>query len=575
MAHNRYWAVDNVYAKQNGGGYDFVVERQGEGAHYRDYAWPTEQRFWDDLMYNSTKCAHERTRLQSLSACNFLPLVAAVVSVVVASQTPRGCIAGGMFMYEQDWLDDEYDRVVHLNTNATAGRTWLMQMGAAASRRASPKALDPGTASAARVFFCRPARSCSVLLGPATLLTPSTIAPHAATDGATIQYCMSHVRHILQSVELPAVTNARASGDYHPGNEQWQPLGTTGSLAWALAIAPSKDNYWSTDVQRDSAYKDYKTIKEPYNRLQAAVSTLSKGPVAPSDKLGRSDVALILKSCAADGTLLQGDKPAMAIDAQHVRKAFGCADDGEKRATGGVAASSCDGPGGEVWATYTHISSASSSSAAGFESAHAVVLAANLTSPYTLKPSDLEQSLYVPTLSGAPCVVAYEANTTSSLVMPFAQEGGGLTLRAANKWDFEVWALAPCGGSATEHAPTSPWVLLGEPNKWVPVSSARFSRLDYSFTRGGGAKRPKHGSSSMTWRGAVTAKGSVGEVLHVAWAWLGDPVDRKASPTRRLVQCHVPSSGSVRITVVSTVGATGADTATFDAYCDSQRAALE
>ena len=63
-----------------------------------------------------------------------------------------------MFTYEQDWLDDEYDRVVHLNTNATAGRTWLMQMGAAAARRASPKGLDPETASAARVFFCHPAR---------------------------------------------------------------------------------------------------------------------------------------------------------------------------------------------------------------------------------------------------------------------------------------------------------------------------------------------------------------------------------------------------------------------------------
>ena len=34
---------------------------------------PTEQRFWDDLLYNSTKW--------------------------------------GLFMYEQDWLDTEYDNV--------------------------------------------------------------------------------------------------------------------------------------------------------------------------------------------------------------------------------------------------------------------------------------------------------------------------------------------------------------------------------------------------------------------------------------------------------------------------------
>ena len=65
----------------------------------------------------------------------------------------------GLFMYEQDWLDTEYDNVLHLNTNASAGRTWLMQMGTGAAR-----------------------------------------------NDLTIQYCMSHCRHIMQSVEIPQVT---------------------------------------------------------------------------------------------------------------------------------------------------------------------------------------------------------------------------------------------------------------------------------------------------------------------------------------------------------------------------------
>eukprot|EP00494_Astrolonche_serrata_P003560 UN03567 len=26
MAHNRYWSSDTVYAKQNGGAYDFIIE---------------------------------------------------------------------------------------------------------------------------------------------------------------------------------------------------------------------------------------------------------------------------------------------------------------------------------------------------------------------------------------------------------------------------------------------------------------------------------------------------------------------------------------------------------------------
>ena len=75
MGHNRFWAVDNAYATQNGGQYDFVVEMKGVDGG-RDYAWPTEQRFWDDLLYNSSKW--------------------------------------GLFMYEQDWLDTEYDNVMYV-----------------------------------------------------------------------------------------------------------------------------------------------------------------------------------------------------------------------------------------------------------------------------------------------------------------------------------------------------------------------------------------------------------------------------------------------------------------------------
>ena len=51
MGHNRFWAVDNVYCKQNGGDYDFVVEKKGDAPDFNNFAWPTEQRFWDDLLY--------------------------------------------------------------------------------------------------------------------------------------------------------------------------------------------------------------------------------------------------------------------------------------------------------------------------------------------------------------------------------------------------------------------------------------------------------------------------------------------------------------------------------------------
>eukprot|EP00656_Telonema_subtile_P056933 TRINITY_DN9247_c0_g5_i1.p1 TRINITY_DN9247_c0_g5~~TRINITY_DN9247_c0_g5_i1.p1 ORF type:complete len:792 (-),score=169.10 TRINITY_DN9247_c0_g5_i1:182-2557(-) len=403
MGHNRYWAVDNVYAKQNGGQYEFVVEKKGDGAGFNDYAWPTEQRFWDDLMYNSSKW--------------------------------------GLFMYEQDWLDTEYDNMRHLNFDATAARTWLLQMGSAAER-----------------------------------------------NGLTIQYCMSHCRHILQSVEIPAVTNARASGDYHPGNDQWQPLGNTGIFAWAVAIAPTKDNYWSTDVQTGSSYGDYDSIKESYNRLQAAVSTLSKGPVAPSDKIGRSDALLISRSCAADGTLLQGDKPAMAIDSQHVQAAFKC--DG------------C-GPQGELWATYSALGQGSAG--------HAVLLGANLKQDYTVKLSELELR------PGVAQWVAYEVNTTDKVSVATS----GIDFKACGKWDFQVFALA-----AVDQA--SGLAFLGEVAKWVPVSGARFSDLQFS-----------HGAGSST--ASVLAKGTVGEKITFSWAQAGTEAEVVSK------DCVFPDSGSILV----------------------------
>ena len=113
----------------------------------------------------------------------------------------------GLTTYEQDWLDDEFDRFLPLTTSATLGRTWLLQMGTA-----------------------------------------------AANNGISIQYCMSHCRHMLASVEIPAVTQARASGDYSQSRtDQWSQLGTTSMFAFALGVAPSKDNYWSTSVQRETS----------------------------------------------------------------------------------------------------------------------------------------------------------------------------------------------------------------------------------------------------------------------------------------------------------------------------------
>lgn len=54
-------------------------------------------------------------------------------------------------------------------------------------------------------------------------------------------------------------TQARASGDYHPGADQWD-VTVSSIFAYSVAIAPTKDNYWyglslsSTRVSRRRVY---------------------------------------------------------------------------------------------------------------------------------------------------------------------------------------------------------------------------------------------------------------------------------------------------------------------------------
>eukprot|EP00054_Salpingoeca_dolichothecata_P012674 m.70327 g.70327 ORF g.70327 m.70327 type:complete len:763 (+) comp20068_c0_seq1:336-2624(+) len=346
QGHNRYWATDNVYAKQNGGKWDFVIENGTSGENGKKaLAFPLQQEFWDWLLSTSARW--------------------------------------GLRVYEQDWLDVEMDNCNYILESASVGRTWLLQMGTAAEK-----------------------------------------------NGMTIQYCMSHCRHIMQSVEIPSVTQARASGDYSgQTSDQWK-VGVTSIFAHAVGIAPTKDNYWSTTFQPGSKWGPGRC--EPYNRLQAAVSSLSAGPVAPSDKVNYSNVDLIMQACRSDGHLLRPDEPAKAIDAYFAHHAFG---------SGGV--------NGEVWATHVDLGPRFS-----------YVISTELQSEYQLSSVELG---YDPSDK----LMAFEANTTNKLIP--VSGSSPLTLHESDKLTFEVFTLAPVLSNG--------WVLLGEQQKWVSVSKDRFHSL--------------------------------------------------------------------------------------------------
>ena len=193
-----------------------------------------------------------------------------------------------LLVYEQDWLSTEYRGLKNLTTDLNLGRQWLMQMGNA-----------------------------------------------ARSQDLTIQYCMSFVRHLLQAVEIPVVTQIRVSGDYHPSNTNWQ-IGDSTILADSLGIAAFKDNFHSVKVEADCC-KLPTTENAP--ELEATVAALSRGPVGIGDQVGGSDKELIMATCMTDGRLLKPTHPSKSLDSTFVQRAFGS-----------------NGPAGQLYAAYTEVS---------------------------------------------------------------------------------------------------------------------------------------------------------------------------------------------------------------------------
>eukprot|EP00908_Phaeocystis_cordata_P008464 Transcript_19140.p3 GENE.Transcript_19140~~Transcript_19140.p3 ORF type:complete len:353 (-),score=104.70 Transcript_19140:44-1102(-) len=340
----------------------------------------------------------------------------------------------------------EHERLPSLTRSATAGRVWLTEMGAA-----------------------------------------------AAEAGVSVQYCMCYVRHVLQAVESPAVTQARGSGDYRAGNEQWRPLGLTSLLLYALGLAASKDNFWSTKVQRGNKWGD--ATVEPHSALQAAVATLSRGPVMPSDAVGHSDASLIKRSAMADGTLLHPGTPAVLVDAAVLALAQG------RRI-------------GEVWLATTTVSGRT------FGSLFAAHLSRDLApSELGLDAADL--------LAPVARLAAMEARCTAPRGTACRVERAGPpTLRRCGSADFQLWSLAPLEADG--------WSLLGEVNKWVGVSPARVRSIE--------VVRRHSGNASLV----VAVRGAPGELVALAFA---PPARTSGAWAAAVVECTVPSSGALVVAV--------------------------
>lgn len=133
----------------------------------------------------------------------------------------------------------------------------------------------------------------------------------AAAHGMTLQWCMASPADFFQTVTLERVTSIRTSGDYKyligPG-ALWTWFLHGNALARALGLYPFKDVFLS---RRDG---DGSRDGDPHAEVEALLSALSAGPVGIGDRVGRSDRALILRTCRSDGVIVRPDVPVAALD---------------------------------------------------------------------------------------------------------------------------------------------------------------------------------------------------------------------------------------------------------------------
>jgi hypothetical protein len=172
----------------------------------------------------------------------------------------------GVVVYEQDWLYTHMDIIPWMRSGLQNGEVWYDAMASAADQR-----------------------------------------------GLTMQLCMASPEFFLQQLKHPNETHARVSHDYKGGLPKaffWMPFHKASLFAWAVGLWPFKDNFQSTAGQRPA----YNIIPEANPWEEALVACLSGGPVGPSDRIGGSDRALIMRTCRKDGVLLKPDRPATPID---------------------------------------------------------------------------------------------------------------------------------------------------------------------------------------------------------------------------------------------------------------------
>ncbi len=171
----------------------------------------------------------------------------------------------GIILYEQDWLITTFKRIPFLREEVNAAEDWLTWMAEAAHK-----------------------------------------------NQMTIQYCMAPSGAFLYAIKLPAITNARVTGDYHARATKqffYPQFSQTNIFAWGVGIWPSLDSYLTTTTP---LYKGL--YREKYPVQMTLLSNLGGGVICPADRANRVDKELLMKTCTEEGLLLKPDRPITVND---------------------------------------------------------------------------------------------------------------------------------------------------------------------------------------------------------------------------------------------------------------------
>jgi len=286
----------------------------------------------------------------------------------------------------------------------------------------------------------------------------------AAATGLRVQFCMMHPSDLLNSLQFSHVTNGRASPDYASGSNWF--IGHSSLLFEAVGLRPSKDNWWSGDGQmRQPGF--HESNPGTNGELNAILATMSTGPVGPADGAGQHNATRLRRTCGADGRILGTARPLTPVDATYYAMIGG------PRPIDAAA----------LWSANSH--PAGGAGAPSQLSWHVLGVDVNASSLAVLRddlfpPPPPAQLLAVRDFHrAAPC--AEGADAVQSGCLTALSRGGSdpalLTMDRGVSWPFgthtmQLYTVSPLAARQ--------WVLLGELDKFVPISRARFSDVQAS-----------------------------------------------------------------------------------------------